>query len=182
MNEAIDEAMDDRLVLVDIFDNPIGETTKAEAHYAGKLHRAFSLFIVHDRRMLIQKRNINKYHSGGLWTNACCSHQRQGEQLEEAVYRRMQEELGCTADFTECFSFVYRHVFENGITEYEYDHVFISDYAGEIAPDPDEAEECKWIGYEELADDLLLNPEKYTVWFQIAAPEVIACTQDRDKR
>ena len=123
--------------------------------------------------MLIQKRNVNKYHSGGLWTNACCSHPGIGEDLTEAVKRRMKEELGITADLHECFSFVYRHVFENGIIEYEYDHVFVSDYDGEISPDPDEIEEYRWISYSELADELLTDPGKYTVWFQIAAPGVL---------
>ncbi len=165
--------MTDRLTLVDVFDRTIGEASKEEAHKKGLLHRAFSLFIIHDGKMLVQRRNQNKYHSGGLWTNACCSHPRINENLEEAVKRRMKEELGVEADFKECFSFVYRYVFENGIIEYEYDHVFISDYSGEIIPDPNEIEEYKWVSCDELADSLRTDPDKYTAWFLIAAPRLL---------
>lgn len=173
--------MDDSLVLVDLFDNEIGKASKEEVHDKGLLHRAFSLFIVHDGKMLIQKRNVNKYHSGGLWTNACCSHPRCGESLDEAVTRRVKEELGITAQFREVHSFVYRSVFNNGITEYEYDHVFISDYFGDIEPDEDEVEEYRWIGLGELAEDMLNNPGNYTVWFQIAAPKVMELVYESAK-
>lgn len=173
--------MDDTLVLVDLFDNEIGKASKIEVHEKGLLHRAFSVFIVNDGRMLIQKRNRNKYHSGGLWTNACCSHPRYGELLDEAVIRRIKEELGITSQFYKAFSFVYRSTFKNGITEYEYDHVFLSDYNGNIAPDEDEIEEYKWIGLEELADDLVSYPDKYTAWFQIAAPKVLELVYESDE-
>ncbi len=169
----METTMNDRLTLVDVYDHTIGEASKAEVHKKGLLHRAFSVFVLHDGKMLIQKRNTGKYHSGGLWTNACCSHPRIDEDLEEAVNRRINEELGFTADFHECFSFVYRHVFENGMIEYEYDHVFVSDYFGVVSPDPGEIEEYKWISCSELADQLLRNPDKFTVWFQIAAPQVL---------
>ena len=168
--------MDDTLVLVDLFDNEIGKASKKEVHEKGLLHRAFSLFIVHDRKMLIQRRNRNKYHSGGLWTNACCSHPRYGELLDEAIIRRV-----ITTRFDKEFSFVYRSTFNNGITEYEYDHVFLSDYNGNIEPDKDEVEEYKWIGLKELAKDLMNNPDKYTVWFQIAAPKVLELVYESDE-
>lgn len=174
--------MSDELVLVDIFDNEIGSATKIETHKKGLLHRAFSLFIIHNNKMLIQKRNRNKYHSGGLWTNACCSHPRYGELIEDAVFRRTQEELGITSNAKEVFSFVYRSLFDNGIIEYEYDHVFISDYDGAIEPDENELEEYRWIELKELADDLINNPDKYTVWFQIAAPEVLKLVNMRDEK
>lgn len=173
--------MDDELVLVDLFDNEIGKASKKEVHEKGLLHRAFSLFIVNDGKMLIQKRNRNKYHSGGLWTNACCSHPRHGELLDEAVIRRTKEELGITTQFDKAFSFVYRCVFKNEIIEYEYDHVFISDYIGNIEPDENEIEEYKWVGLEELADDLVNNPDKYTAWFQIAAPKVLGLVCESDE-
>lgn len=174
--------MDDKLVLVDLFDNEIGEATKVETHNKGLLHRAFSLFIVHNNEMLIQKRNRNKYHSGGLWTNACCSHPRHGELIKDAVFRRVQEELGITSKFNEIFSFVYRHAFDNGIIEYEYDHVFISDYSGKINPNLDEVEEYIWIELNDLSDDLINNPDKYTVWFQIAAPKVLELVSRKDEK
>lgn len=165
--------MTDEMILVDVFDNEIGYTDKADAHARGLLHRAFSVFVIHDGRMLIQKRSRNKYHSGGLWTNACCSHPRRGETLKEAVARRMKEELGFSSPVHECFHFIYRHVFNDGVTEYEFDHVFLTDYSGPYDPDPAEAEEVRWISFEELSVDLRNDPDSYTVWFLIAAPEIL---------
>ena len=165
--------MNDEIILVDLFDNEIGHTDKADAHARGLLHRAFSVFVIHDGRMLIQRRHRDKYHSGGLWTNACCSHPRRGESLEQAVGRRMQEELGFACEAQECFSFVYRHAFDDGVIEYEYDHVFLTDYDGEVNVNPEEADEIRWIDAGELADELLTYPERFTVWFQIAAPEIL---------
>lgn len=166
--------MNNEIILVDIFDRETGYTDKEDAHKKGLLHRAFSVFVINGGRMLIQKRNRNKYHSGGLWTNACCSHPRKGETLEQAVERRMREELGFSSEAKELFSFVYRHEFADGLVEYEYDHVFLTDYDGEYELNTEEAEEAKWIGFEELAEDLRVEPQKYTVWFQIAAPKVLA--------
>lgn len=165
--------MHDEIILVDVFDNAIGHTDKMNAHVSGLLHRAFSVFVVHDGKMLIQKRCRDKYHSGGLWTNACCSHPRRGETLEHAVRRRMQEELGFASEVREVYRFVYRHSFPDGLTEYEYDHVFLTDYDGAFVLNPEEAEDAKWMTLEALAEDLRLHPERYTVWFQTAAPEVL---------
>ena len=123
--------------------------------------------------MLLQKRSAEKYHSGGLWTNACCSHPRQGEELSEAVGRRLKEELGVRMPVEELYSFVYRAQFENGLTEYEYDHVFLGEYDGEIRLNEEEASEIRWMDMDELAEDLWKNPEKYTAWFLIAAPQVL---------
>lgn len=173
--------MDNSLILVNLFDKEIGKASKKEVHEKGLLHRAFSLFIVNEGKMLIQKRNRNKYHSGGLWTNACCSHPRYGELLDEAVVRRVKEELGITTRFEKVFSFVYRSIFNNGIIEYEYDHVFLSDYNGSIDPNEDEVEEYKWIGLKELAEDLMNDPDKYTVWFQIAASKVLKLVYEGDE-
>ena len=97
----------DELILVDLSDHEIGTMDKAEAHRIGRLHRAFSVFIVHGGKMLLQRRNSKKYHSGGLWANACCSHPRKGESLEAAAARRLSEELGISCAVTELFSFVY---------------------------------------------------------------------------
>lgn len=165
--------MNDDIILVDIFDSKIGHTDKDDAHRRGLLHRAFSVFVIHDGRMLIQKRSRDKYHSGGLWTNACCSHPREGESLDQAVPRRMREELGFSSRAEELFSFVYRHVFSDGLVEYEFDHVFLADYDGEYVLNRDEAEDAAWIALDELAEDLRIHPERYTVWFQTAAPKVL---------
>ena len=165
--------MEDQLILVDIFDNPEGTGQKLAVHQKGRLHRAFSVFVYRGNKMLLQKRSAGKYHSGGLWTNACCSHPRQGEELSEAVERRLEEELGIRMPVEELYSFVYRAQFENGLTEYEYDHVFLGEYDGEIRLNEEEASEIRWMDMDELAEDLWKNPEKYTAWFLIAAPQVL---------
>lgn len=162
------------LILVDLFDNQIGYGEKLDVHKKGLLHRAFSVFIIHNEKMLLQKRNINKYHSGGLWTNACCSHPRDGEDLELAVYRRLKEELGISTQVNKTFEFVYRAKFENGITEYEYDHVFVADYCGTIYPNSDEISETRWISFAALGNELMNNPDNFTTWFLISAPKVLS--------
>lgn len=162
--------MEDKLILVDVEDKQIGTMGKAEAHRLGKLHRAFSIFIVDGDKMLIQKRNSDKYHSGGLWANACCSHPRDGETLEEATHRRLLEEVGIDCELKELFHFVYRSRYRDDLFEYEYDHVLVGNYRGEISCDPEEIEETKWITFSDLAADLVEHPEKYATWFLIAAP------------
>lgn len=168
-----DNSMNDNILLVDVFDDNIGYAPKAEVHERGLLHRAFSVFIVDGGKMLLQRRGRDKYHSGGLLTNACCSHQREGESLGECVKLRLREELGAQFEAKELFSFVYYTKFENGLTEYEYDHVFLGEYSGELTPDPQEIDELVWVDMDELAVDMRLSPEKYTVWFLSAAPRVI---------
>ncbi len=163
----------DELILVNLDDKETGCMSKEEAHRLGRLHRAFSVFIVSDGKMLIQKRNRNKYHSGGLWANACCSHPRRGETLSEATERRLKEELGFSCPLTELFSFVYYSQYREDLAEYEYDHVFIGEYSGEVAFDPDEIEEIRWIGLDELRDEMLRCPQQFASWFMIAAPGVL---------
>lgn len=165
--------MEDVLILVDAMDRPIGTAGKSDAHRDGLLHRAFSVFIVHDGKILLQQRQKNKYHSGGLWANACCSHPRAGENLPEAVARRMQQELGFSCPVTEIGHFVYRSQYAPQLFEYEYDHVFVGDYAGEISPNPEEIAQLKWVTPEELTRDLMEHPECYGSWFLTAAPMVL---------
>ena len=165
----------EKIIQVDLFDRPIGELSKVEAHHSALLHRAFSVFVYADGKMLIQQRALHKYHSGGLWANACCSHPRVGEQLKEAVQRRLVDELGIhTTSAEEIFSFVYYHKFQDCLYEYEFDHVFLLHYQGEVNPNLEEIERVAWVGYHELAEDLLQNPHKYAPWFTIAAPRVLA--------
>ena len=125
---------------MDLDDHEIGSEEKLRAHEKGYLHRAFSVFIYQGDRMLIQQRNPEKYHSGGLWANACCSHPRAGESLTEAIHRRLQEEAGFDCELAELFSFTYRTVFTNGLTEYEFDHVFLGSYDGEVKMNPEPGE------------------------------------------
>lgn len=165
----------EKLVLVDLFDNEIGYSEKETVHKKGLLHRAFSVFVVSKNKMLIQRRNKNKYHSGGLWTNACCSHPRENETLSDAVERRLREELGIKSmEAAESFHFIYYYPFENGLCEYEYDHVFIMEYDGsEISPEPSETDSVQWITFDALAQELVESPEKFTAWFLIAAPKIL---------
>lgn len=164
----------EKIVLVDIDDKIVGSAGKMEVHRKGLLHRAFSIFIINDKgQMLIQKRNVNKYHSGGLWTNSCCSHQRTDEKLGEAIHRRLQEELGFDCELHEQFDFVYRTVFADGLIEYELDHVYLGNYNGEVKLNKDEATDIMWISADELKNKLEKEPEKFTAWFLIAGPRVI---------
>ncbi len=162
------------VILVDIFDHDIGVAEKLEAHKLAKLHRAFSLFIVHEGKMLIQRRALTKYHSPGKWANACCSHPWRGKALEECVIIRAKEELGIEiSEPKELFSFVYFSQYDNGLTEYELDHVLILDYAGDISINREEIDMIEWIDIDILAEDIVNNPTKYATWFLNCAPRVI---------
>lgn len=161
------------LIKVDFNDNCIGFGSKEELHCHPILHRAFSVFIYHNGKMLIQKRNINKYHSGGLWTNACCSHIRDGIGELECVIERLNEELGINVEPYYLSKFIYYHKFSDNLFEYEYDHIYLLDYDGKFYINHDEIEEIKWIDIEELKLDIVKNPSKYTVWFVTALSIVL---------
>ena len=165
----------DKLIWVDIFDNEIGSGEKLDTHVKNQLHRAFSVFLVHEGKMLLQRRALEKYHSGGLWANACCSHPRWGEDLEEAVEKRLEEELGIlrgSCVLKELFSFNYFSQYE-GLSEYEVDHVFLTDYVGDITADPDEIMDLRWISFADLQVELETKPQQFSTWFLIAAPRVL---------
>lgn len=160
--------MKEYITLVDENDQVLGKEEKLTAHKNGKQHRAFSVLIINDKhQMLIHKRESNKYHSGGLWTNACCSHPRYSEDLLEAAHRRLKEEMGFDCILKELFSFKYYHAFESGLIENEYDHVYLGIYNDEIIkPDPIEVEDYHWIDCDLLLKNMKENKEQYTVWFQ----------------
>lgn len=171
----------DKLIWVDLFDKEIGSGDKLETHVKNQLHRAFSVYIVYNDKMLIQRRALGKYHSGGLWANACCSHPRIGENLSEAVQKRMEEELGIpqgSCQPEELFAFNYFSQYE-GLSEYEIDHVFLTDYHGELRPDSDEIMELRWVDLEELQKEMEAEPQKFSSWFLIATPRVIAHIKSR---
>ncbi len=162
------------VILVDEQDHEIGVEEKMQAHVAGKLHRAFSVFLFNSKNeMLLQRRALEKYHSGGLWTNACCSHPRPGETTENAARRRLQEEMGIRCEIKEAFGFIYRAAFENGLVEHEYDHVFVGRYDGTVEPLPEEAMDYSWAEVDAIQNDLKSAPEKYSVWLRIALPKVL---------
>jgi isopentenyl-diphosphate delta-isomerase len=159
---------EEKVVLVNEQDDILGFMNKMEAHEKAVLHRAFSVFIFNDKgEMLLQQRAMSKYHSPGLWTNACCSHPRKGETYKEAALRRMPEEIGMTTDIEEAFWFIYKADVGQGLTEHELDHVFIG-YSNEN-PDlnPEEACEFKWMRTEDVKKDIENRPEQYTEWFKI---------------
>lgn len=160
---------EDRVVLVDARDTPTGEAPKLEAHRRGLLHRAFSVFLYDAAgRMLLQQRAHGKYHSGGLWTNTCCSHPRPGEDTPAAAARRLREEMGVDCRLAPAFQFVYHAPFDNGLVEHEYDHVFVGRFDGEPRPDPAEVADWRWAGVDELREELAAAPERFSAWFRIA--------------
>jgi isopentenyl-diphosphate delta-isomerase len=161
------------IVLVDEQDQVLGTMEKMETHRRGLLHRAFSVFIYNKAGdMLLQQRAIGKYHSGGLWTNACCSHPYPGELPEDAAQRRLREELGFVTKVEPAFQFIYQASFENGLTEYEYDHVFIGEYNGPIHPNPSEVQDYCFRSPEEIEASLASHPGRFTAWFHLAFPKV----------
>lgn len=162
------------VILVDNEDNEIGTMEKMQAHKEARLHRAFSIFLFNENNeMLIHRRALSKYHSAGLWTNACCSHQRTGETNLQAGARRLMEEMGIICELKETFSFIYKAPLENQLTEHEFDHVLIGEYSGTPSPNPEEVCEYKYIPIEELLQDVSKRPECYTEWFKIALPLVV---------
>jgi isopentenyl-diphosphate delta-isomerase len=166
-------AITDQLILVDEQDNPVGTCEKMEAHRKGLLHRAFSVFIFDAQgRMLLQQRALSKYHSGGLWTNACCSHPFPGEDNLTAATRRLQEELGFTTSLRKAFDFYYRASFDNGLTEHEFDHVFVGQYEGALEVNPQEVMDYCFLSLEEIENQLETRPDRYTEWFKIAFPRL----------
>lgn len=160
--------MPEELILVDKKDIEIGIAEKMEVHRKGKLHRAFSIIIFNSKgEMLIQQRAKTKYHSGGLWANACCSHPLKGENTEKAAHRRLKEEMGFDCRLKEVTSFIYKVEFDNGLTENEFDHIFVGFYNGGIKPNRNEVDDFRFSDTDELKKDIKLHPEKYTPWFRI---------------
>jgi len=157
----------DPIVLVDVHDVPQGVAPKIEVHRRGLKHRALSV-MVRDRsgNMLLHRRHPAKYHSGGLWTNACCSHPRPGESAGAAAQRRLAEEMGIRCEVRPLFTAHYRAAVSNGYIEDEVVHAFGATYEGPIAPDPAEVSEWKWMPLAELAGDLTRRPELYTIWLR----------------
>ncbi|HEX2629777.1 MAG TPA: isopentenyl-diphosphate Delta-isomerase [Chitinophagaceae bacterium] len=162
-----------QVILVDEQDAPVGVMEKMEAHQKGVLHRAFSIFIFNDRgEMLLQQRADDKYHSAGLWTNACCSHPSPGEDTIDAAHRRLQEEMGFDTELKKSFGFIYKASFENGLTEYEFDHVFIGNYNDPVQFNPSEVKAVTYKSVEEIERLIEKEPQQFTAWFIIAFPRL----------
>lgn len=159
---------EEMVVLVNENDEKIGLMPKQEAHEKALLHRAFSVFVFNENNeLMLQQRALDKYHSPGLWTNTCCSHQRDGETNIEAGKRRLQEEMGFATDLKETISFIYKAPFDNGLTEHEYDHILVGSFNGKPKINPEEVADWKWMSLEDVKSDIKKNPSIYTEWFKI---------------
>ena len=160
--------VEEQVVLVNEKDEQIGLMPKQEAHEKGVLHRAFSVFIFNDKNeLMLQQRALHKYHSPGLWTNTCCSHQRDGETSIHAGERRLQEEMGFSVPLKETTSFIYKAPFDNGLTEHEFDHILVGAYEHDPTINTDEVANWKWMPLEDVKIDIRKNPDVYTEWFKI---------------
>ena len=160
--------MEEFVVLVDQNDQKLGLMEKQQAHVAGLLHRAFSVFIFNSKgELMIQQRAASKYHSPTLWTNTCCSHPRDNETYEQAAHRRLEEEMGFDCELDYKFNFIYKAHLENDLIEHELDHVFIGTFDDEPKLNPDEVMAYRWVELDDLKKDMEKNPQNYTAWFKI---------------
>jgi isopentenyl-diphosphate delta-isomerase len=170
-----DLAKEEQVVLVDEQNEVIGYMGKLEAHKKGLLHRAISVIIFNDKgEMLVQQRALSKYHWAGIWSNTCCSHPRKNESFQAAAERRLYEELGFKTPLKEAFHFIYKAYDEkSGLTEWEYDTVFIGVYNGSFQFNKEEVNAIKWMGKKELLEDIKEHPENYSFWFKIILDEML---------
>ncbi|CAM3199879.1 isopentenyl-diphosphate Delta-isomerase [Empedobacter stercoris] len=160
--------MKEFVVLVDQDDQKLGLMEKQQAHVAGLLHRAFSVFVFNSKgELMIQQRAASKYHSPTLWTNTCCSHPRDNETYEEAAHRRLQEEMGFDCELEYKFNFIYKAHLENDLIEHELDHVFIGTFDEDPKLNPEEVMAYRWVELDDLKKDMEKNPQNYTAWFKI---------------
>ena len=165
----------EQVILVNERDEETGVMEKMEAHEKALLHRAISVFIFNNKgEMLLQQRAAKKYHSAGLWTNACCSHPRPGEEILGAAQRRLKEELGFETPLKKIFDFTYKAPFDNGLTEHEFDHVFAGEFDNTVIPDEDEVQDYCYMKIEDIENSLQSNPQKYSAWFVIIFPQIIS--------
>ena len=159
--------MSEQVILVDQNDTQIGVMDKLEAHQKNCLHRAFSILLWNDQHeMLIHQRAEGKYHSAGLWTKTCCSHPRPNETIQDAATRRLKEEMGIETPLKSTFYFIYQVDLEDGLSEYELDHVFIGKFNDEPQLNPEEAQAYRWIGLSQLKQEIAEQPTKFTYWFK----------------
>ncbi|MGD8331146.1 MAG: isopentenyl-diphosphate Delta-isomerase [Acidobacteriota bacterium] len=167
--------IDEQLVLVDERDREIGTCEKLKAHHDGRLHRAFSVFIFDaSGELLLQRRAAGKYHSGGLWSNTCCGHPRPGEPAAAAAARRLREEMGFSAPLRHRFSVTYELAVGTDLYEHEYNHVFTGSFDESPQPDPGEVQDWRWASPADILADMRAHESKYTAWFRVILPQVLA--------
>lgn len=170
----ISAGLNDHVVLVDEHDRAVGTMGKLEAHRSAVLHRAFSVFVFNSNgHLLLQRRAIGKYHSGGLWSNTCCGHPRPGEHVADAASRRLGEEMGFTCALRPQFDFTYKADVGGGLIEHEFDHVFFGSSDTLPTPDPEEAEEWRYVDPAFLLNEIRATPEHFTVWLRACFPQVM---------
>lgn len=163
-----------KVLLVDTKNNPLGVMDKMEAHQQGVLHRAFSIFIFNSAgQMLLQQRAAQKYHGAGLWTNACCSHPQEGEDVKSSALERLSFEMGMQCDIQEVFCMLYHSPVENDLIEHEYDHIFIGFADSDPSPNSEEVQHTRWVDIPQLQQELQEHPERYTVWFRKALQDML---------
>lgn len=163
-----------RVILVNEQDEEVGLCEKLEAHRRGLLHRAFSVFLFRQGgrglEVLLQRRCQDKYHSGGVWANACCSHPRPNEALEQAVHRRLNEELGIEATLYAAGAFIYCLSVGDGLTEHELDHVWVgwlTKKVEDLHVNPEEVEGLRWMTVTDLKAALAAEHKAETRRFAI---------------
>ncbi|MBI4150805.1 isopentenyl-diphosphate Delta-isomerase, partial [Candidatus Woesearchaeota archaeon] len=126
----------------------------------------FPIFIFNKNgEMLLQQRALTKYHSPGIWANACCGHPRPKETLEQATHRRLREELGIDCPMREQLQYTYKVPFENGLTEHEFLHVFVGTCNETPVPNPTEVAQIAWLSVDNIKEELKTTPKKYAFWF-----------------
>lgn len=168
------------VILVNEQDQEVGRCEKMLAHKEGLLHRAFSIFLFNaEGEMLLHRRALAKYHSGGLWTNACCSHPMPGIPIEYTLQEKLQQEMGLQCPIEFVFSFLYKAALDNDLTEHELDHVFVGEFNGLPNPNPEEVEDWRFFSISEISDLMILQPEMFTEWFKIAFPKVLQHTEKK---
>jgi len=164
---------EDQLILVDENDTEVGVMGKLETHQKGVLHRAFSIIAKNSKNeIMLQKRALTKYHSGGLWTNTCCGHPRVGEDIFVATNRRLGEEMGFGCFLKEVLQFTYKAKLDNELTEHEFLHVFVGEYNQQPVLNPEEASDFKWMSFSDIESDIEKNGDKYTFWFKILVKKI----------
>lgn len=173
----------EQVVLVNELDQEIGLMEKMEAHEKALLHRAFSVFVFNEHgELLLQQRAFSKYHSGGLWTNTCCSHPRPNETVADAANRRLMEEMGFATPLEKVLDFIYQAEFSNGLTEHEFDHVLIGHYEGAIVPDPHEVNAYEYRSMESIQASLDAKEGLFTAWFEIIFPKMMDWWKNQNSR
>ena len=162
------------VILVDEEDRQTGTCEKLEAHEKGLMHRAFSIFLFNKNgEMLLQQRAAEKYHTPGLWSNTCCSHPRPDENMEDALKRKLFQEMGISAQVDKVFDFAYRADFDNGLVENEVDHVYFGEYNDAPNPNPEEIQSWKYSSFEEIKKEIEKDETMYTPWFKIVLNQVM---------